>query len=366
MSQRFVIRPTQESDAEGLQELLADTPQEGSILLNFERQPNYFWATGVGTSDPDLWVMEDTDNGFIAGAFSMGKRDVFINNEKVAMRFGSDLRIHRKYQGGRALLRLFKALTEIIGDDYYQTVILEENKASIDTVGSGRLKLQPKYYPAGKHRTNMIELGRKEKHNVVHNVRRATAADIPMMQNFFNANAVNKQFYPSYDFSLIGSDDPYYRNIQLEDFLLAFDNEELIGMTGLWDQKGFKQTRITGYSKAIAYARPFYNLYTKIFGGLSLPPAGSLTSYIYLHATVIKNNDKGIFADLLATARRELKDSQYDALVVGFDINDPLHEVTEKYKKVELFSLHFVCSYGEDPMDSMGRNKLMYLETARL
>lgn len=31
MSQRFLVRPTQESDANGLQELLADTPQEGSI-----------------------------------------------------------------------------------------------------------------------------------------------------------------------------------------------------------------------------------------------------------------------------------------------------------------------------------------------
>lgn len=366
MSQRFLVRPTQESDADGLQELLADTPQEGSIMLNFERQPNYFWATDIGTSEPDLWVMEDTQDNRVAGAFSMGKRDVFVNGIKTPMRYGSDLRIHRDYQGGRALLRLFKSLTTALGDDIYQTVILEENQASLATVGSGRLKIQPKYYPAGRHRTNMIELRRKEKHTVNSSVRRATIDDIAAMQDFFNTNAAEKQFYPSYDFSLIGSDDSYYRNIKLEDFFLAFLDDELVGITGLWDQKGFKQTRITGYSKGIQYARPFYNLYTKIFGGLSLPPAGSLTSYVYLHSTVIKNNDKQIFADLLATARDELANSPYDALVVGFDENDPLHEVTDKYKKIELFSLHFMCGFGDDPMDDIGRDKLMYLETARL
>lgn len=366
MSQRFVIRPTEESDAVGLQELLADTPQEGSILLNFERQPNYFWATDIGTSEPDLWVMEDTEDNRIAGAFSMGKRDVFINGVKTSMRFGSDLRIHRDYQGGRALLRLFKALTNILGDDIYQTVILEENQASLGTVGSGRLKTQPKYFPAGRHRTNMIDLRCREKHSLNYQVRRANSADIAIMQQFFDANAINKQFYPSYNFSKIGTNDAYYRNIKLEDFFLAFSGDELIGMTGLWDQKDFKQTRITGYSKGIQYARPFYNFYTKIFGGLSLPPAGSLTSYVYLHATVVKNNDKDIFADLLASVRRDLKDSKYDALVVGFDEIDPLHDVTEKYKTVELFSLHFICGYGDDPMVEIGRNKLMYLETARL
>lgn len=367
MSQRFLVRPTQDSDADGLQELLADTPQEGSILLNFERQPNYFWATDIGTSSPDLWVMEDTENHRVAGAFSIGKRDVFINGAKTAMRFDSDLRIHRDYQGGRALLRLFKSLTSILGDDIYQTVILEENQASLGTVGSGRLKLQPKYYPAGKHRTNMIELRCREKHTVSHTVRRATKNDIAAMQQFFDTNAGEKQFYPSYDFSLVGSTDSYYRNIKLEDFFLAFSGDELVGMTGLWDQKDFKQTRITGYSKSIQYARPFYNLYAKIVGGLSLPTPGSLTSYIYLHSTVVKNNEKNIFADLLATIRSNLKDSKYDALVVGFDVNDPLHEVTEKYKKVELFSLHFICGYSDDdPMDDIGRNKLMYLETARL
>ena len=80
MSQRFIIRPTIEEDAPGLSELLSDTPQEGSIQLNFEREPNYFHATDVGTTTRDLWVMEDTEQHRVAGAFSMGFRDVFENS----------------------------------------------------------------------------------------------------------------------------------------------------------------------------------------------------------------------------------------------------------------------------------------------
>ncbi|WP_370298425.1 GNAT family N-acetyltransferase [Pontibacterium sp.] len=366
MSQRYVIRPTTEADASGLSELLSDTPQEGSIQLNFEREPNYFFATDVGTTTRDLWVMEDTENGKIAGAFSMGFRDVFENGQRKSLRYGSDLRIHKDYQGGRTLLRFFKAVAGIIDQDYYQTVILEENKASLDTVGGNRLKLQPKYNPFRRHRTNMIELRRREKHTIGCHIRRATPSDVPMMQTFFDQNAPQKQFYPCYDFSRVGTGDSYYRDIRLEDFLLAFEGDELVGMTGFWDQKNFKQTRIAGYSKAIQYARPLYNLYTKIFGGLSLPAAGSLTSYVYLHCNVFKDNRSDVFADLLAFARKELRSSQYDALVVGFDAEDPLHKVTDKYKKEELFSLHFLSGYGDDPSPNLNPERLMYLETARL
>ncbi len=366
MSQRFVLRPTQESDSPGLMELLADTPQEGRILLNFERQPNYFWATWVGTSAPDLWVMEDTEQNRFAGAFSMGHRDVFVNGERQSVRYGSDLRVHRDYQGGRALLRLIKKAAEVIGDDFYQTVILKDNAASMNTIGSGRLKVQPKYYPAGEHRTNMIELRQREKRKVGSQVRRATADDIATMQAFFDANAGKKQFYPCYDFSRIGSDDAYYRDIRLEDFFLAFNEGELVGMTGLWDQKKFKQTRIAGYSKALQIARPFYNAWVKVFGGLSLPAAGSLTSYTYMHATVVKENNPELLADLIASIRRELYSGPYDALVVGFDSRDPLHKATDPYKKEILYSCHFMAGFGDDPMDELGRDKLMYLETARL
>jgi len=369
MSQRYVIRPTVPEDSQALLDLLSDTPQEGSIQLNFERQPNYFYATYIGTSDPDLWVMEDTQEKIIVGAFSIGKRNVFINGVPQAVRYASDLRIHRSQQGGRALYRMFKHYKEQTKDEWMQTVILEENKASMDTVSSGRTVL-PTYYPAGRYRTNMIDLRRTEKRKIKHYVRRATADDVVIMQAFFDKEARKKQFYPCYDFSLIGTDNDYYRDIRLSDFFLAFesngDRQNLIGMTGLWDQKNFKQTRIAGYANGMQYIRPFYNFYTKIFGGLSLPPAGALTSYLYLHSTVIANNETETFADLVAFARRELKNTRYDALVFGFDVNDPLHAVADKYKKVELFSRHFLTSYGEDPASELDSDRIMYLETSRL
>ena len=369
MSQRYVIRPTVPEDSQALLDLLSDTPQEGSVQLNFERQPNYFYGTYISTSEPDLWVMEDTQEKMIAGAFSIGKRDVFINGIPQAVRYASDLRIHRSQQGGRALYRMFKHYKEQTQNEWMQTVILEENKASMDTVSSGRTVL-PTYYPAGRYRTNMIDLRRTEKRKIKLHIRRASADDIAIMQKFFNEEACKKQFYPCYDFSLIGTNDDYYRDIRLDDFFLAFDSNgdtrKLIGMTGLWNLKNFKQTRIAGYANGMQYIRPFYNLYTKIFGGLSLPPAGALTSYVYLHSTVVANNDPNIFADLVAYIRRELKTTRYDALVFGFDVNDPLQTVANNYKKVELFSRHFLTSYAEDPASELDSDRIMYLETSRL
>ncbi len=365
MSQRFIVRSAIENDSDKLTSIFKDIPQEGRIQLIFEREPDYLVSSKTTSTEPEIWIVEDLSKDCFAGIFSMGKRLIYVDGEKKTIRYVSDLRINKDYQGGRTLLRIGKHYQKIIGEEWCQTVILDGNDKSLTTVGGGRL-IFPTYHPAGRHQTNLIELKKNHKKPDRYSIRNATQNDVDIMQAFFEREAPNKQFYPYYKLSEIGSNNPYYFNIKLSDFFLAFENDELVGMAGLWDQKCFKQTKISAYTGGMQFIRPIYNLYTKLFGGLLLPPPGSDTKYINLHTILCKDNQIDIFADLIKVIRSHYRYSDYDALVFGFDINDPLNKIASKYKGTKLFSQHFLMSYGENPHFRLDQNKLNYLETARL
>ena len=365
MSQRFEIRPAERKDSVALLKLIDQTPQQGQVHLNFERNPDFFHATLVTTTKPDVWVMIDHKNNTLLASFSIGSREVYVDGKKRVTRYGNDLRIHQDYRGGRTLIRLFKKYRELMQNEWMQTVILDDNKASINSVGSGRLSL-PTYHKAGQFRTYMLDLQKKQHKNINNVVRRASESDKADIQNFFDINAPLKEFYPCYDFSKIGTDSPYYRGLKIEDFFLAFQDEELIGVCGVWDQKAFKQTRFVSYEGKMKVLRHVNNLKSSLFGGLQLPKAGHVASYLSLHSILCEGNDVAIFHDLLHTILATYQGCQYDALIFGFDTRDPLHKVSSGLKTYQLLSNHYLASYHSDPGGELDSQRLFYLEPTRL
>ncbi len=369
MSKRYDIRQASQKDSAALLQLINETPQEGSVQLNFERQPNFFHGTQVTTSDPEVWLMEDKEKNKVIASFSIGKRYVYLNGEKRFTRYGNDLRIHNDYKGGRTLFRLFKKYKELMQDEWMQTVILDENKASIETVGSGRLTL-PTYHPAGQFITHMVALN-KSYPKPKQAIRRATEQDIELIQDFFDQHSKDKAFYPCYDFKQISSNSPYYRNLNIRDYFLYFSGDELQGVVGTWNQKSFKQTRFLAYQGGMKLLRHVNNISSKLFGGLSLPNPGELGNYISLHSILCLGNEADILKELLLAVCNEFKQSNFDALIIGFDKRDPLHRALKGFKSHTLTSNHYLASYGDKPeflqgLEGVGQQPLIYLEPSRL
>jgi len=365
MSPRFEIRPAEANDSSALISLIDQTPQEGQVHLNFERNPDFFHATGVTTTEPDVWVMIDHQNAILLASFSIGKREVYVDGRKRITRYGNDLRIHQDYRGGRTLIRLFKKYHQLMQDEWMQTVILDDNKTSINAIGSGRLSL-PTYHQAGQFLTHMVDMKKKQYKPVMLSVRRAKEEDKPQMQAFFNLNAPLKEFYPCYDFSQVGTSSSYYRGIKIEDYYLAYDDDGLVGMCGVWDQKAYKQTRFVSYQGKMKTLRHLNNLKSKLFGGLQLPKPGECANYLSMHSIVCDDNKVDIFKDLLNTILKHYHNSKYEALIFGFDKRDPLHQASDGLKAYQLLSNHYLASYQNNPTEALDKNRLFYLEPTRL
>lgn len=365
MSSRYDIRKAYSDDSERLLELIRLSPQEGSIKLNFERKPDYFYATHTTTSDSEVWVMEDTSKNILIAVFSIGKRLVYLNGHKQWVRYGSDLRIHPDYQGGRMLYRLFQCYKTLVKNDWMQTVILEENDKSINTVSSGRLSL-PNYFPFGRIITYSIDCHKNIKSSVFYSVRRASVKDIPLMQEYFNQQAALKQFYPYCDFSKIESQDGYYRDMKISDMFLVFNRNELVGMCGAWDQKGFKQTVFHEYKGMMKFIRLINNALRVLIGGIYLPKPGEIGRYLILHSILVNNNEPQIFESLLSFIQKQYCHSHSDAMTFGFDERDPLNQACKKLKGFKLFSKQYLASYESDPRLTLNQDMLFYPEVGRL
>ncbi|EDY86782.1 conserved hypothetical protein [gamma proteobacterium HTCC5015] len=362
MNQQWAIRAATERDNDSILDILEAAPQMGVVQLAFERRPSYFNALLVSHDEPEVYVYEDLEKQRIAGMFSCGKRDMYINGKITSLRYTGDLRIHPKYQGTRVLFRMAKVLKNLSGEqEWMHTVILSDNAKSMHAVSTGRGGL-PDYYHQASFVTHSLFLKAK-KLPLSDQVRGAKESDIPAMQALYNEEQSRKQFAPLLDLqALHQGNDPHYRGLALDHFIVLEEAGEITAMMGLWDQESFKQTRVTGYHWSFALSRHLYNLWAKLFGGFTIPPKGETLHYRYAYATTCKGNSAKRLGALLSAVSQQCKG---EVLTLGLDKKDPLNQATKHWRKHTLGSEHFVTSYQGDPREQLDEC-LVHPEIARL
>jgi hypothetical protein len=361
------IRRATYEDSESILGLIERTPQPGAVTLNFERRPDFFIGAKVTCEQPDVWVAEKTgDDQPLKAVFNIGWRRVWVDGESHRLRYAHDLRIEPEMRGGMLLHRMFRKLRRIMEPgEWMQTVILDENRASMETVGSGRAGL-PTYYPYGRIETSLIYTRRKGVTLPVGvGIRQATDSDLQPLRDFLKSCGGNKQFFPVYDLEGLGDMQGYYPGLSASDFIIAEDHRGILGVLGTWDQKGFKQTRVVRYAPGLGVLRHLYNFHSLLRGGMLLPPAGGTFSYLALHSIAIRGNDPEILRLMLDYCVGHFSE-RYDALTCGFFTSDPLSQVPGRYRRQVLHSSHYLVSFDGDPRERLDAGRIPYVDVARL
>lgn len=345
---------------------LVGAPMDGTIRVAMERTGSYFHGAGVQSDSPQVIVARDA-SGHIVACCSVGTREVFVNGTPRPVFYIGDLRIHPSARNGTVLARGFRFLRERVmsaPDAFAQTMILQENKAALEILTSGRAGL-PRYCEAGDYDCFAIRPGRSRASLAGRfEIRAATRADVPAMQTLFDRAAPAKQFFPVYRFAELETS-LFHRDLRIEDFRLAWSGGERVGMTAVWNQSSFKRTRIAGYSPALSLARPAVNLFTKLSGGFRLPPPGTAPAHAHLTCIVCRDNDPEIFASLLATIRSEHAAHAYDYFLCGLDHRDPLRAAFDGLPALNYPGQHFLVRFGEDPRERITPG-IFHFESGRI
>ncbi len=336
----LTFRPAGESDHEALEALFAATPMGSRIRIGFERDPDYFMGARVQAEELCVRAFFE-NNGRAVGMFSAGSRRVWVDGE-ISMRYLSDLRIHPEWQGSSLLARGFRLMRREVfrPGEWAQTLVLEDNARALELLTSRRGGL-PEYRPAGRYVSWLLPSQRVDSDPRIQ-VRRATAIDLPTMQMLLEASARRRSFSGIVDLAELGK--PVWRDLAIEDFLVAERHGEIVGMVALWDQSAFQRLRIHGYSRTVAALRPVWNL----LGGVPLPEAGQTVPLRKLTVIACEGDDPSILRALLAGA---LAESDGRLIQAGCSAEDPLVEAFRGLKARKDHGRHFLVGWEGEPPD---------------
>lgn len=363
----YAIRTVQTNDDEGIRRLLG-APQPSALLaLGFERSPSYLQAATVSHVQPEILVAEHKDSADIVAVVNLGQRPVYINGTCCDVRFAGDLRVAAAHQGGRLLVYLSRKMREILGDNgWYQTIILNENERSRSALAQGGRAGMPFYAPQINVETFTLTGLRAPSLSADCTVRVATASDIPAMNRFVQRMARYYQFLPAYDFNGLLADDPYFRGLCISDFLLVERHGEVCALGAVWNQKAFKQTRVVSYQPLIRLVRPLYNMWTRLIGGLHLPPPGGLLDYRLVHSPLTAPDDSEAFSILLQALWQKCRQTGGRALSLSLAASDPRRAVLENFRHFFMAGTHYLASFSRDSLPVLDESLVPYFECGRL
>lgn len=339
----LIFREALPADHAALEMLFRATSMAGSIRIGSDRSPDFFAGSRVQTEEAYVWGVF-TGDGRAVGAFSMGKRRIWLNQEKVPMRYLSDLRIHPDLRNGTMLAKGFRMMREnIFGrGEWAQTLVLEGNLPALEFLRSRRAGL-PEYREAGRYRNWLLPAQKMPP--PMHRVRRARFGDLPAMQLLLDGFSRRRSFSPVIDLRNLG--DAYLNGLAVEDFLVAEDAGEIIGMMALWDQSQFQRLRVDGYSPGMAAVRPLWNLGARLLGRIPLPSPGNPLPITKASMIACSGDDPAILRSLLAFAFPLLMGKM---LLVGLSEKDALTAALDGLKGREFGGLHFLVGWvGEPP-----------------
>ena len=143
-------------------------------------------------------------------------------------------------------------------------------------------------------------------------------------------------------------------------------NDEILGVVGVWDQSGFKQTTVHRYDWKLNLLKPFYNLSTQFTGYKKLPEYGEKFEYLFLTFVAVKANRLNIFSALLDHIHGQYADNRYHYMIIGLHENDPLKEALVKFRTIKYHSRMYVVSYKPFNMRVMHQTPVPYLECSRI
>jgi hypothetical protein len=341
-------------DADGIARLFAESTR-GCAMPPFalDRPADIFRIMEVRGTEWKLIVARDTErDGRLAAYGSIAYRPCYVNGRVRALPHLPEIFLSPEYRNGLLLARSYAFMkAQAMGEDFAQTQVCIGNDVALKAFTSRRGGM-PAYLPYGRHAFITLPLGdapgmgRAGAAARRVEVRRAKAGDIPALNAFFAEWGPAKQFYPAYAFESLGTG--YYRDLCIGDFFLGFRHGRLAGVTGVWDQGGFKSTHY------IDAAGPD--------GAEGSAPADPKP--LFLHAMLTEENDPAVMAALIDGIRAAYADSPFGFLALGLDAEDPLRYGIEHVPQRVSLTHHFLVTFGKDPRPDL-RPGPYYLESAR-
>jgi hypothetical protein len=314
---------TPDDDPE-LRRLLRDNPMDGTIQVSLEREPNAFLAAAV-EGEPHHTIVARLPQGGIAGLGSRSVWNAFVNGEPRRLGYLSQLRLDRPARGrvrllagGYELIRSFRRADETPFD---LTSIAADNAPARRVLGAG-LPGFPTYREIEPLTTLTLPAGRLRRRLGKVRIERGSRERMEEVACCLERNRGRYQFAPRFTEADLVSPERS-RGLTPESFYLAVTGGCVVGCLALWDQSGYKQVVIRGYSPRLARWRPWINRLAPFLGATRLPDPGQSLPHAYLSHVAVDGDDSGVFQALVEAASVDGHARRYAFMMITLAARHP-------------------------------------------
>jgi hypothetical protein len=362
------IRLAERRDDPRLRELLRDSAMPGWVRVAYAREPDFFASLAVDGRFSQ--VVAGEKDGRIRGMGTRSLKPVYINGRPGTIGYLGNLRLEPAYRSGLGLYRGYRFFADLHRDGRtpaYLTTIVEANRAARTLLTSGRAGL-PRYLDMGRYITHALPPGRAPKTGTDEGLSVARGgpdvmADIPA---HLHREGPKRQFFPLFSLDDLGT--PHLRGLSERDFYVARKGGRIVGVAARWDQRAFKQHRVTGYARPLSRLRPLVNPLLSLAGYPRLPPPGGALKTGYVAFPCIRNDAPGVFTALLRRMAADAGRAGDDLLIVGLHESDPLRRGLVPFSGFRYISRVYLVAYddGSPFYETLDRSRIPHLEVGTL
>jgi hypothetical protein len=358
-ARRFGVRLASAADDEEIRRLLREHALPGDVALTFEREPDTAIAAAIEGDLHQTIVAGDREDGRIAGIASRSERNVFLNGRPGRLGYLGQLRTPLRGRRAGTLLgegfAFCRTLHELGDVAAYLTAVVFDNHAAHRLLCGLRSPAAPRFVRTGGLVTLAIPSARRKRCVPPGlEIRPGSVELLPDIVSCLERNGRRYQFTPRWTVEDLLSA-RRTRGLDARDFLVAIAGGRVTGCAAIWDQRGFKQVIVRGYSRRLARWRGVVNLAAPWVGMPALPAVGQPLEFVYLSHVAVDNDRPDVIAALVSQARGRLPDG-VTHLVTAFADKSPLLAAVTRVARHRTYRsvLYLVCwSDGQPVVESI-------------
>jgi len=308
----------------------------GTITVRYEREPDFSLGCRVTGDEFQVVVARDREGGEVVGVACRSTRQLFVNGLSQRLGYLGQLRVDQRFRGRWLVSRGFSMLKQLHEQDpvpAYLVSIVGGNREAEQVLVRKARRSFPAFHWVADFNTLAISLGAtKTPLDIGVEISPGSSGQVCELVRFLQEHGKRRQFFPVWTegvFRKLPS-----LGLRIEDMRIARRNGGIVGVAGLWDQSGYKQTVIQRYSGWLEAAAPFYNFGASWMGRATLPKPGAMVRSVYAAFVCIADDEPQVFASLLCELFNLARSRAFNYLLIGLDAGDPLLPIARKYDHV--------------------------------
>jgi hypothetical protein len=332
-------------------QMLRENPLAGNINVLLTREPNAFHAAEISGDVYELMLAFHRETRQLLGGGARFEYDAYINGAVERIGYLGELRVQGGLKQRRKLLlsayRAMRAQHERGNVPCYITTIISDNTSTRRLLEAG-LADMPTYQPLESLVTLTIpvrQAARRKSRDV--RVEQCSDEHIDEIASHLHRIGSQFQFYPAWTAENLRSG-KRCRGISASDYFVVRNEAGIRAACCLWDQRAFKQTVVTGYSKQLTRLRPFFNVATPLLRQPRLPAPGQEIQSAFLSHVSVEQGDEDALLALIGFAARQAAAQDIDYLVLGFADRDPFSHLIRKRFSCHRYESMIYLVYWED------------------